>query len=123
MSSGDGNKHFRPWAIEATILGRLQEYLNLYAAKGVEMPIVAMVSALSTKGASIPRSYSGRGFGASHVIERDTLILPDVLLRDYADDLPRLMRPAFDALWQAGGASKSHCYDENGNWDGRDFQW
>jgi hypothetical protein len=55
-----------------------------------------------------------------HFIDRDLLVLPDVVLESYPNDyrveLPRLMRPVVDAFWQAGGWPRSIGYDGEGNW-------
>jgi hypothetical protein len=124
MSSArtDGTKMLRPWWLEEIILDGLRDYVSRYEKNGVELPVVVMASLLSVKGAMLPPSATRGNRGSGPAIERDTLLLPDVLLRDYADDLPKLMRPAFDALWQAVGTPRSYCYDENGAWN-RDFRW
>jgi hypothetical protein len=46
--------------------------------------------------------------------DRDTLLLPDILVEDLGEDVGRLFRPAFDAVWQASGWSRCHHYDAEG---------
>jgi len=52
-----------------------------------------------------------------HPIDRDVLIVPDVLIEKYLFDLPRVLRPAFDAVWNACGRVRSLNYDAEGNWN------
>jgi hypothetical protein len=58
--------------------------------------------------------------GANRLIDRDLLVLPDIVLESYPEDyrheLPRLLRPIVDAFWQAGGWPRSQGYDANGDW-------
>ena len=51
-----------------------------------------------------------------HPIDRDVLFLPDVLIEEPPSDLPRTLRPIFDAVWNACGFVQSLNYDADGNW-------
>jgi hypothetical protein len=55
----------------------------------------------------------GRG---DSTIDRDMLLLPDVLIETYTPDMPTLLRPLFDAVWNAAGWERSINYDEKGKW-------
>jgi hypothetical protein len=55
-------------------------------------------------------------------IDRDILLLPDVLLESMATDIPAVLRPLFDAFWQAGGHERSLGYDKAGKWSERAHQ-
>jgi len=49
-------------------------------------------------------------------IDRDILLLPEVLVDEFSAETPQVLRPAFDALWQACGFERSQNYDASGNW-------
>ena len=51
-------------------------------------------------------------------IRRDRLELPPILIAEYADKqaYQRALKPAFDALWNAGGLAECSYFDELGNW-------
>jgi hypothetical protein len=54
-----------------------------------------------------------------HLIDRDTLILPEIICENYpsdTNDVARVLRPAFDAVWNASGWRTSLGYDEKGEW-------
>jgi hypothetical protein len=54
--------------------------------------------------------------------DRSTVRLPECLIEEYSAniaDYHRSIRPAFDALWNAAGYSKSQFFDEDtGLWKG-----
>jgi hypothetical protein len=52
---------------------------------------------------------------SDNVLERDEIIFRGILIEDFDVDLNVLLRPSFDALWQAGGWRRSQNFDENGN--------
>lgn len=53
--------------------------------------------------------------------DRQHILLPMIEMRDAALDASRLLRPAFDMIWNAGGLPSSLNYDNDGNWS-RDRQ-
>jgi hypothetical protein len=52
----------------------------------------------------------------SFPIDRDLLLLPDVMVENYNDQSTKILRPVFDALWQTVGQSKCTLYDSTGEW-------
>jgi hypothetical protein len=74
-----------------------------------------MVSFLGVKGYWIkPDNFGAEG----HPIDRDVLLLPEVLLDSYEVDFAAVMRPVFDAVWNAAGWQYSVNYDDDGRWRG-----
>jgi hypothetical protein len=51
-------------------------------------------------------------------IDRDVLELPEIVVEQYGapDSYQPALRPAFDALWNTGGYSRSRHFDANGKW-------
>jgi hypothetical protein len=52
-----------------------------------------------------------------HPIDRDTVILPDIVVDSFDLDVPQAMKPMFDAVWNACGFSRSLNYDQDGKWN------
>ena len=48
----------------------------------------------------------------------DTLVLPEVVIEDRADQLEKVLKPLFDTVWNAFGFNRSSNYDAEGNWVG-----
>jgi len=77
----------------------------------------------------IPNPYVGHHFAVSERLrlhrwgqftsDRDILVLPDVLIEGYGCDNPTVLRPIFDAVWNAAGWERCFDYDEKGIWRAR----
>lgn len=104
--------------IETYLASRLANPLQVMKRIGASTPIVVLVSIVGARDFIILSGqhayYSGRR--PMPRIDRDTLLFPDVLVESFEANLPRLMRPVVDGLWQAGGWNGSSRYDTEGNW-------
>ena len=54
--------------------------------------------------------------GESRIIDRDILQLPEAIVETYDARPEIILKPAFDAIWNACGFAKSLNYDEKGEW-------
>ena len=52
-------------------------------------------------------------------IDRDVAILPQVQIGSLDQEVPTIMKPIFDAVWNACGLPRSYNYTENGIWNVR----
>jgi Putative DNA-binding domain len=97
--------------IEKSVVKGVAQYLKKMVPLDITPPIVVMLSILGVRGCNVLQA-------ALSPIDRDNLILPDVLADDLNVDPPTLLRPVFDAMWQAGGIEGSRNYDKEGRWTG-----
>jgi len=104
---------------ERMMMESMNSYLKGLKGLGVPLPIVGLVAISGANGASFVVSQRIMGMVDS-TIDRDMLILPDVLIETYAPEMPTLLRPVFDAAWNAAGWETSLNYDETGKWTVRD---
>ncbi len=101
---------------EKSVLEATARYTKSLAELDVAYPIVVMLCFLEARGALM--ATGPRYFGLdAHPIDRDVVLLPDVVLETAPTDLPRAMRPMFDAAWNACGIARSLNYDQKGNWN------
>ena len=49
-------------------------------------------------------------------IDRENIILPEVIIEDIKGEPSRILKPIFDQIWNAAGFEKSRNYDDEGNW-------
>ena len=72
-------------------------------------------SYVGVKGAymGVPERMRSR-FGTP--IDRDVLVLPEKVVDDYGQNVQTLLRPIFDAVWNAAGYEYCLNYDENDKW-------
>jgi hypothetical protein len=109
-----GRKIIASISYEKMILESTARYLKSLDSVGVQPPMLVMVAFISARGATmgVGISYGGD----LHPIDRDPLILPDVLIAETPKNLPRALRLILDAAWNACGAPQSPNYDKNGRW-------
>ena len=101
--------------LERGIIYQGFEYLNIFKQLGVDPPFVIFISLLNVKGFS----FSQGPVSDNHVIDRDHVLLPELLLEKYPEtpeEWARILQSTFDILWQAVGFERSMSYDERGNW-------
>ena len=95
------------------MLEAIPRYLDILVNLSVEPPVLLMLSLVGVKG----RRMLGRdSLSYGDPIDRDALIIPEVLVDDFKANPSDVMKPAFDALWNASGWSASPHYDKDGKW-------
>ncbi len=100
-------------AIEKYLMEALNSYLKYFQSVDIGPPMFIMLSLLGVRDYVMSVRSS---FGDSIPIDRDSLILPDIIVEDFDRPPDRILRPVFDAIWQACGFEGSWNYDEDGNW-------
>lgn len=105
---------------ERELLKALPTFLSIQKRLGVEPPLFIMLSLLGVSGYVMAVDRRLDRFG-DHVypIDRDTLVLPEIVIENFEIDPAEIMRPIFDATWNAAGWPRSMCYDDEGNWTGK----
>jgi hypothetical protein len=100
-------------ALELAIKKNVGRYFSLYRELEIAPPVLLYISLHGFK------DYKGkdsRTFGTYNKLGRDDLHLPEILIDDINQDSATILKPAFDALWNATGREGSPSYDESGNW-------
>jgi len=101
--------------IESQVVDFVRLLLGMYEKWAVGFPVAVSISILDASGATIPYD-SFMWPEPPPPVDRDLLILPEVILESSTADVPLLMRPVFDAMWQAAGHKGSKSYDQAGHW-------
>jgi Putative DNA-binding domain len=115
-----GEKKYIPGtSYEEKLLGALSAYLKALRDFGVEPPIFVMLSFVGVKGYKIATVSAKFSHFEGYEIDRDVLLVPDILIEDYGVDVASVLHPAFDAVWRASGWERSMNYDKNGKWVGQ----
>ena len=103
-------------AYEERLIHGVQRYWKLMQALGTEPPIVVMLSMVEVKGITIGIDPRFRGSDLVPAIDRDVVLLPDLLVEDMSEHPAKFLKPIFDAVWQSAGHPRSCNYDQTGNW-------
>lgn len=113
LTERDGKKIIPSTTFESDLIKSVGNYLRFQEAMALDPPILIMISLLDVKDYILAVRYS-----TVKPIDRSVLLLPDILVEEYGINTATILRPAFDALWQASGLLRSGNYDQNGAWIG-----
>lgn len=118
MLHGDRDKegHYLYGEDEHVLVEAIIGYLKLQHQLAVEPPLFIMLSYLGVSGRKMPYGKPGDIMMGSDPIDRDTLLIPEVMIQNFDSDVPETMRPIFDTIWNATGFPRSLNYDETGKW-------
>ena len=100
---------------EEELRAALRRDLDLLLALEIDPPVGVALSMLSVRGRVM--ATGGRFVGAPTPFDRDDLILPEVVLDELETPVDQVLKPMFDALWNAGNWPGSIYYDGDGNWN------
>ena len=103
-------------AYEQKLINSLMQYLSHLKALTVEPPIFIFLTLLGVKGYSMSVDRFKFPTQRSHTIDRDILLLPEVIVESYDGKAEDVLRPCFDSIWNACGFPRSLNYDAEGNW-------
>jgi len=102
---------------ERELVDAIGIYLAAQKQMTIPTPISIMVSLLGVSGYTMAVNPLIDTWGENrHPIDRDTLILPEVILENYPSDIALTLKPTFDAIWNAAGWPASLNYDDQGEW-------
>lgn len=107
------HEYFEQSVIEATA-----KNLELQRQLGVTPPVLVMLSLTGVKGYRMLVDALSRHH--AQPVDRDDLIVPETMIEDSWPDrsgVERLLRPMFDAIWNACGFSGSPNFDDTGRWN------
>lgn len=110
-----------PW-FEEKLIRSLASYLPWLTRLEVAPPALIGISFVNIAGAAIHIGSDFSSYRSANPtpVRQDRLDLPAVIIDNW-DPVPELratLRQAFDALWNAAGASRGHMFDENGAYVG-----
>jgi hypothetical protein len=111
------------YPFERTLVDDVRRLLDLQSELGVEPPVISLVTLLSVDEWAIlgPGQFEDVEWHRRGVrIDRDVVLLPEAAFDSLDDQTAAVLRPTFDAFWQAAGRPASPNYDADGNWLRRD---
>ena len=104
---------------ERELLEGLRRFLAIQAHMVVEPPLIVMLSLVGVAGYRMGVSPERYFRSDTYPIDRDSLIIPEILVDGFDANAAQVMRPAFDAIWNAAGWPGSLNYDQEGKWVSR----
>ncbi len=115
--NGQGKCYIQALAYEQLVIAAIKKYLAALQTLDVTCPIYVILTLTGVKNCfmAIP-NHLFFDTDRECSIDMDILLLPDVTLLDYNADIPLILRPAFDTVWNACGHLRSLNYDTQGKW-------
>lgn len=110
-----GRKEISNPGFEEEILASLKQYLLVMRSLNVQLPLVLFLTLLNVKNHRMFTAWTFPGDEPS-AIGRDVLLLPEVIIENYETECGDILKPCFDALWNACGFRGSPNYDKDGKW-------
>ena len=108
-----------PIGYEGELIRSLPDYLSILKTLNVELPIFIFMTLVGVKGYSMTIDKRKCWIGEVHTIDRDILLLPEIVIESYDVIAEDILRPCFDSIWNACGFSRSLNYDDTGEWVGK----
>jgi hypothetical protein len=103
-------------AYEEKLINSLADYLSLLKELTVEPPIFIFLTLLGVKGYSMGVSRERYSIDETQKVDRDILQLPEVVVESYNEAAAKLLKPCFDAIWNACGFPKDLYYNDADEW-------
>lgn len=123
LTQADGSKLIQSAELEREMLKGLQTYMAAAKDLGIPLPFVVLVTLHGVKGLTLARNSPWPVFVNVESIDRETLLLPEVIIEDFTTPVDVILRPVLDAIWQAGGLPACQHYTPQGRWDAGRSHW
>lgn len=102
--------------IEIRLIEYLPAYMEIFKKFNIDPPIFLFLTFTGVKGYRIPenaRWWDDETFP----IDRDIVLIPELLIENYEFEPAQLLKPVFDSIWNACGYVGSPNYSSDGLWD------
>ena len=94
-------------------------YLKVAENLEIEPPFYAFLSFVGVQGCRLAVHRGIRWPGEEIELPDDVMRLPEVVIQDRNEQVFKVLRPAFDMVWNAFGRPGSRNYDKEGEWAGQ----
>ncbi|MDY6865126.1 MAG: ATP-binding protein [Halobacteriota archaeon] len=106
-------------AYEKELIKSLPNYLSILKTLNVELPIFIFLTLVGVRGYLMAVDRTRFRIYEVHTIDRDILLLPEIVIESYDVIAKDILRHCFDSIWNACGFPRSLNYDDTGEWVGR----
>ena len=103
-------------AYERDVMRCLTDYLGFAAGFDIEPPYYVFLSFGGVRGCQLSGPRETHWMEERLTLREDVLIVPEVVIEDRDVQPARVLRPAFDRVWNAFGFVRSLNYDDDGEW-------
>ena len=101
---------------EKTVINAFKNYISKLKELDVGLPIFAFLTLAGVKGYWMDSDPIGI---TEEPIEKDVLLLPEIVIENFDFEVEDILKPCFNAVWNACGFPRSLNYDDSGKWTGK----
>jgi hypothetical protein len=103
--------------MESGVLTDVTNAVKFFEKCAISFPLYARHSLIGGSRFTLqPGGYQSMVHTSGRVVGRDEVSFPEALIEEPSANLPSLLRPSFDALWNVFGFAKSQNFSEDGRW-------
>jgi hypothetical protein len=124
MLDPQGTQRVIPGSLLADqLLENIPKYLDVQRQLGVDPPIVLLLTLMGVEGYRLAASRAWDRSARlresqSTPLDRDLIPSTESIMDEWGVDVPLLLRPPLDAVWNAAGHPECSFYDTSGQWIG-----
>ena len=110
-------KYFNISYFEEKMINSISLYLDNYKQFNIEPPFAILITLLNIKDYEVKQfQHNFYLYGGEHSIDRNNLILPELLIKDFNSCIEKELKKIFDMIWNAYSLPYSFNYDKNEKW-------
>lgn len=118
--AGEGRKGIPTEYLERALNRAVPKYLQLIHDLELGLPVFVFLTFVGVRDYEITSEwFPAQTFRDPRLIDRDVLLLPEVVVEDFNVESDQILKPLMDTLWQSAGWERCLHYDMDGNWQGR----
>lgn len=110
--------NYRVLDYESKIIDALTEYYKVIKLLQIELPIYLYLSMTGVKDYFLGSSRYQQRYGEPNKVDREVIALPEIVLENLDASPRKILKPAFDMIWNACGYERSGNYGQDGEWIG-----
>lgn len=113
----NGETYILSTAYERELIERYARSMSLLKELNVQPPLYVFLTLIEAKGFRLGLGTDRQFWhGEPSPFDRDVLPIPDVALEQLDTDGVKVLKPLFDAVWNAAGYERSLNYTDTGDW-------
>jgi hypothetical protein len=114
----DGRRYWAAPEFAKCLVGAFRTGIALQRAYDFPFPTFAMLSLCNADELHFRIASHGGGFHDLLPRRQPVIAYPEIIIDDAAADVPALIKPLLDMVWNTYGELRCHLYDAAGNWTG-----
>jgi Putative DNA-binding domain len=115
---GDDKTRFVGRDFTMLVVRGVRQYLQVLKSYDVGLPIYIFLSLCNAAKTVYRHSPEGLGWTETPPLRREVATFPEIVVDSFDVDVPAVMHPAFNMLWNAFGLFQCDMYDGQGKWRG-----